>query len=470
MLDPCVPPHSVDAEMATLGACLYGSDPAAVKLVSSVIRSAQDFYKSKHRTIYSAIMKLVAKKEAVDILTLSEFLRDSGTLDEIGEIEYLSELIHSVYTSANADHYALIVREKAARREAIYIAADLDSKARDEENDFQAELDEAKTKIVNIALGRENDEMTPIRDGVQRMSAEIDRCLENGGGIFSGKYVPTGFADIDRLIGGWFPGVVSILGARPGMGKTTFLLENCLKISDTRPVALFSFEDPEVFIISKAIAMETSINSREIQRGPITMSMHKDITAANNRLFNKRLYYHDRSCSVSDMRRKSRKILAIENDLAAIFIDRVEFIRDDARRGENRNNQLTRLSAEVVDMAREFNVPVILVVQLSRDVEKRGDKRPVKSDLRDSGAFEQDARMIMMLYRDDYYNRNSEEKGIAEVGIVKNNHGPEGIRKLKWWGSIPRYDDAEFRYDEDDEPPRTTRRKQAERGCYDDED
>jgi replicative DNA helicase len=440
-----VPPHNAEAEQCCIAACLV--DVAAIDALAPVIHGPEAFYLSRHRLLYSTVRRLHERGESVDIITVSNDLRERGQLDEAGGSAYFFEITNILPTIANIEHYGRIVHEHHVRRQAMILGRRLHGAAFAE--DFQAEFDACKDALMDITLQRRSNELVHISEGVKDLSAEIERCYPQG--IASAKLVQTGITSFDRVTGGIYRSTVVVVAGRPGMGKTSLVEKIGFNVSRTAPFLFFTLEDPGMFLVAKSIGIAAGVSSSEIIRGPLDQERLRKINAGCNILYDRQIWYTDQPSSIDEIRDQVRRFVVKHGAIGAVAIDRLELIDDPQGEQENYVQYLGRLSKGLVRLAKEYDIPVILIVQLNRKCEDRKDKRPMLSDLRGSGAIEQDCRMALFLYRDKYYYRDSKDGDVAEIIIAKNNLGKSGTIKMAWREEIPTFEELETRYDEEEE-------------------
>lgn len=427
-----VPPNSREAENALLSCCL--TSPEALEKAIRVV-GRDDFYHTPNAIVWGAVYELALKRLGVDMLTVRDVLTREGKLDAAGGVEYLLRLTGLECILANADHYALMVSKKAMFRRQIYAADKIRSAAYLEN---EADVEEGKGELVDIRVGGGGGELIHIDDGLRYLRDEVDRAAPCG--IASSCFVKTGFDAIDMSTGGLPRGGLVVLAARPSMGKTTLSDQIAQNISRDSSVAVFSLEDPSLYFLVKAVSVAGQVSSNEVLLGPIMPGTHEGLRKGFNALYGRKLWYSDRRCKMSEIHSKSRRLKARQGELGCVVIDRIE-LTDDEQKSQQRVHFIGELSKQAAGIAKDLDVPVLLIVQLSRKCEERSDKRPVLSDLRDSGAIEQDAQMVMFVYRDGYYDKKSEKKGIAEILIPKTKIGPTGYVELAWVERIPMFAD-----------------------------
>jgi replicative DNA helicase len=440
-----LPPQNVEAEEAVLGALLI--DPDAIIRVATLLKPP-DFYREKNGWIYDATLALHERREPIDFLTVCDELDRREQLDEIGGAGFITSLINAVPTSIHAEHYARIIERTATRRRLIEAAGEIAGLAYQEADDVNEVVDRAEQVLFGVSERRIARELVPIR---QVLSAYYDRIeyLTRHRGEMIG--VPTGFTDLDRLLGGLQRSDMVILAARPSVGKTSLALSvahNAAKRFHQR-VAFFSLEMSSEQVVQRLISAETGINSQRLRRGEIAQDEWGRFMKAASDL-SESLFYIDDTPGISalELRTKARRLHA-EVGVDLLVVDYLQLMRGDFR-SENRVQEISSISRALKALARELNVPVLALSQLSRGVEARTDKRPILSDLRESGALEQDADVVMFIYRDELYNENTERKNIADIMVAKHRNGPTGTVALFFKKELAQFLEAEVRRKEID--------------------
>ncbi|MFN2289908.1 MAG: replicative DNA helicase [Anaerolineae bacterium] len=440
-----LPPQNVEAEEAVLGALLI--DPDAIIRVATLLKPT-DFYREKNGWIYDATLALHERREPIDFLTVCDELDRREQLDEIGGAGFITSLINAVPTSIHAEHYARIIERTATRRRLIEAAGEIAGLAYQEADDVNEVVDRAEQVLFGVSERRIARELVPIR---QVLSAYYDRIeyLTRHRGEMIG--VPTGFTDLDRLLGGLQRSDMVILAARPSVGKTSLALSvahNAAKRFHQR-VAFFSLEMSSEQVVQRLISAETGINSQRLRRGEIAQDEWGRFMKAASDL-SESLFYIDDTPGISalELRTKARRLHA-EVGVDLLVVDYLQLMRGDFR-SENRVQEISSISRALKALARELNVPVLALSQLSRGVEARTDKRPILSDLRESGALEQDADVVMFIYRDELYNENTERKNIADIMVAKHRNGPTGTVALFFKKELAQFLEAEVRRKEID--------------------
>lgn len=430
-----VPPQSTDAEIAVLGGLMV-NDEAIVRVVE--LLTPDSFYKKSHAEIYASILDLFNNSEPIDIITVSENLRDKDKLDFIGGRAYINDLAMEVVTTANIEYYAKIVQEKASLRDLIKAGTDIVRIAYEEQN-VDNTLDNAEKMIFSIAQKKVKDDLTHVRNVVNKSFEQIEQRYNNKDELTGS---PSGFYDLDAMTAGFQKSDLVIVAARPAMGKTAFCL-NIAQHMATRanlPVAMFSLEMSKEQLVQRMLCAEAEIDSTRIRTGNMQSDDWGKLTQAMGSLADAPIFIDDSpGCSVMDIRAKCRRLCMEHKDLSMIIIDYLQLMEGTGKT-ENRTNEISAISRGLKNLARELNVTIIALSQLSRAVESRTIKKPMLSDLRESGSIEQDADMVMFLYREEYYEPdNADNKGKATVIIAKQRSGPVGEVELLWQGSITKF-------------------------------
>jgi len=423
-----IPPQNIEAEQAVLGAMLL--DREAVIIGTEMLVSS-DFYRDAHRLIFDAIFQVEHEGGTVDLVTVSEALRTKDALEKVGGMSYLASLVNMVPTTAGIRHYAKIVAEKALLRQLIRVTNEINLMCYEEQEDIQGILSHAEQSIFQINRNTAGQGLVPIRSLIPEMVERIESLSKRPEGITG---IPSYFKALDQFTSGWQPSDLIILAARPSMGKTAFAL-NLAESAAVRakvPVAIFSLEMSREQLLQRLISARANIEQTLLRNGRLSGSEWQKLVDAAAILSAAPIYIDDTpGITVTELRSRARRLKA-EQDLQLILIDYLQLMTSDRRRGssENRQQEISEISRSLKALARELKVPVIALSQLSREVEKTADKRPSLSHLRESGALEQDADMVMFIYREEYYDRESERKGIAEIIIAKHRNGPVGTVEL----------------------------------------
>jgi replicative DNA helicase len=429
-----VPPHDLDAERAVIGAMLVSE--AAVSVVGETL-AAEDFYSETHRVLYGAMMRLYAKGEPIDQLTLSDELRSVGEFDRVGGRQYVFRLVESVPTAANAARYAEIVRGKALLRAVIEAGDRIQQEAFAEPEDVTQALDAAEQLIYGVSNRQLKVHLAPVSELAPSTLEMIQRLYEQEGEVTG---VESGFEDLDRMTTGFHKSDLVILAARPAMGKTALALNAIWHAAGIKglPVAIFSLEMSKEQLVQRLISQVTRIRTQDLRSGNVGAEDWPKLVRGVAEVARAPVWIDDTAgITLMEMRAKVRRLasrLNAQNEapLSLVVVDYLQLMIGQRARAENRQQEIAEISRGLKVLARDLNIPVVAVAQLSRAVEQRHDKRPLLSDLRDSGSIEQDADMVMFLYRDEYYNPDSDDKGIAEIIIGKHRNGPTGKVQLAW--------------------------------------
>jgi len=433
-------PQNVEAECGVLGSIII--DPEAIVQVADFLR-AEDFYRDAHRAIFEVIVQLYEQHEPADFITICDELEQQGKLEEVGGADYITSLVNLVPTSANVEHYGRIVSRTAILRRLIHAAGQIAAVAYDE-GDADVALDKAEQLIFEISQGTTRSDFSAINDVLTSYLMKLEQLHERRGTIVG---VPTGFTDLDRLTGGFQRSDLLILAARPAVGKTSFALSLARNaaVRYQQSVALFSLEMSKEQLVQRFLSMEASIDQQRLRTGWIEDEDWEQIEQAMGRLSQARIYIDDTAgISTMEMRSKARR-LASEQGLDLIIVDYLQLMQSSigGKRNENRVQEVSEISRNLKGLARELDVPVLALAQLSRTVESRQSKVPQLSDLRESGSIEQDADIVMFIYRDEVYNPDTERKNIADIIVAKHRNGPVGEVSLFFQASQTRFADLE---------------------------
>ena len=427
-----LPPQSIEGEEAILGALLI--DPDAILDVAAFLKP-DAFYREQNRWVYQAILDLHEAREPLDFVTLTEMLRKRNQLESLGGEAYVISLINGVPTSVNARSYAQLVEAAAVRRRMITAAGAIANLAYNEAEDIAVVIDRAEQTLFSVTEGRTTRDLTSVRDIASQYLDRIEALNARGDDMIG---VPTGFTDLDKLLGGLNKSDLLIVAARPGMGKTAFQLAIALHagLRHAKRVAIFNLEMSGEQLVQRLIAAETRIDSQRLRRGKLHENEWPLFYEAIGRLSETRIFIDDTpSITPLQLRTKCRRLYA-EHGLDLIMIDYLQLMQAE-HTTNNRVQEISEISRGLKTLARELDVPVVAASQLSRAVESRQDKRPQLSDLRDSGSIEQDSDIVMFIYRDEYYNPDSTERpNIAEISIAKHRNGPTGVIDLYWHGQL----------------------------------
>lgn len=428
-------PQSIDAEEAVIGAILV--NPMSLGRIVEFLKP-ESFYKPAHKIIYEAVLELFKKNEPIDIVTVSEHLRNKEELDAAGGRSYINDLALNVVTTANIEFYAKIIQEKEIKRALINAGSEIVTMAYENEETDNV-LDNAQKLIFNIAAQKDTSDLIPIQDLVVASYEQIEDRYNNKDDLIG---VTTGFYDLNALTSGLQKSDLIILAARPSMGKTAFALNLAQNVAmqGKKAVAIFSLEMPKQQLVKRMLCAEAEVDTQRITSGNMQPKDWEKLVDAMTRLSDARIYIDDASgVTATDIKAKCRRLMLEEKELGLIVIDYLQLMEGGGNPND-RNQQISAISRSLKGLARELDVPIIALSQLSRGVESRPDKRPMLSDLRDSGAIEQDADIVMFIYRDEYYNRDDvENKGKAEVIIAKHRNGPVGTVELLFQSSITKF-------------------------------
>ncbi|KRE53537.1 replicative DNA helicase [Paenibacillus sp. Soil522] len=421
-----VPPQNLEAEQAVIGAILLQAE--ALITAMERVRS-EDFYSGPHRQIYEAMVEIAENNQPVDLVTLTAHLQDQQVLEEIGGVSYLARLANSVPTAANVDYYAQIVEEKSMLRRLIRTATNIVSDGYANSEDVGVLLGDAEKKILEISNRRSGSGFISIRDVLMEVFEKVEQLYADKGGTTG---IPSGFTDLDRMTAGFQRSDLIIVAARPSVGKTAFALNIAQNVGvrARETVAIFSLEMSAAQLVQRMICAEANVDAQRMRTGHLEGDDWEKLTMAIGSLSEAQIFIDDTpGITVAEIRAKCRR-LKKEKGLGMILIDYLQLISGRGKAGENRQQEVSEISRTLKQIARELEVPVIALSQLSRGVEQRQDKRPMMSDLRESGSIEQDADIVSFLYRDDYYDKESEKKDIIEIIIAKQRNGPVGTVEL----------------------------------------
>lgn len=443
-----VPPQNIDAEQSVLGAILIEND-ALYKAVEII--SIDDFYKEAHRKIYLAMIDLSEKNEAIDLVTITEYLKKKNDLDIVGGATYISQLSNAVPTAANIRYHAKIVHEKAILRNLIHTATEIVTRGYEGTRDVEELLDYAENAIFSIAEKKIKPSFTAIREIIKDSFEAIERLSEKKERVTGS---PSGFIDLDILTSGFQPSDLIIVAGRPSMGKTAFCLgiAQHVGIEKGKHVAIYSLEMAKEQLVIRMLCSEARVDSQKLRSGFLSKSDWPRLTTAAGRLSEAPIFIDDTpGTSVLEMKAKARRLKA-EHGLSLIIVDYLQLMsgRMDRRRGggDTREQEISEISRSLKALAKELSVPVIALSQLNRAVEARQDKRPMLADLRESGAIEQDADVIIFIYRDEVYKQTEENKGRAEIIIGKQRNGPVGKVDLAYIDKYTRFENLEKAHEE----------------------
>ena len=430
-----LPPQNLEAETSVLGAVLLENE--ALNRVLEILHE-DDFYRDAHRRIFSAILHLYEHSEPVDLITLSEVLKTRGHLDDVGGVEYLNSLVNGVPTAANISYYAKIIKEKAILRKLINRATEIVSQSYANSGDVDEFIDKAERTIFEISEDRVRPSFYPIKDLIKSSFKTIERLYEKRQ-LITG--VPTGFQRLDELTSGLQPSDLIIIAGRPSMGKTALALNIAqnASVQAAIPAAIFSLEMSKEQLALRMLCSEAKVDAHRLRGGFLSEADWPRLTRAAGSLSEAPLFIDDTpGLSALEMRAKTRR-LKIEHNLGLVIVDYLQLMRGRAS-ADSREQEISDISRSLKALAKELSIPVIALSQLNRRVEERGDKRPQLSDLRESGAIEQDADVILFLYREEVYNKSEENRGKAEIIIGKQRNGPTDKVDLAFLDKYTRFE------------------------------
>ena len=433
-----LPPQNIDAEQAVLGAMLIKKE--AIAEVSQLLRP-EDFYRDAHKIIYEAMLTLFNRNEPADIVTVTNYLNNESKLDKVGGIAFVTALANVVPTAANVIYHANIVREKADLRHLINTATDIAGMAYEAADDVADVIDKSEKMIMEVANRQNVSAFTPMKDIVIETFDKINLLYESKGGLTG---IPSGFRDLDALTSGLQASDLILVAARPSMGKTAFTLNIAANVAlkSKKTVAFFSLEMSKQQLVQRMLCSEGGIDSQKLKNGDLSNEDWDKLVRTADRVSSAPLYIDDTAgITVMELRSKARRLKA-EQGLDLIIIDYLQLMQGRGRGGsDNRQQEISEISRSLKAVARELNVPVIALSQLSRSVESRQIKRPMLSDLRESGSLEQDADIVMCLYREDYYDPETTNKNITEVIVAKHRNGPVDTIRMFFTKQFTRFND-----------------------------
>ena len=439
-----VPPNDIEAEQAILGSMLTDKD--AVISAIEVLKE-EDFYRADNRAIYGAILNLYSRAEPIDIITVKAELESLGKFEQVGGLEYLAMLPDKVPTTANAMKYVNIVEEKSTLRSLIKTANEIIELGYDPTEDVTDVMENAEKKIFNIMQNKDKKSYSPIKDILVDSFTQLEELYNRKQHITG---VPTGFTELDYKTAGFHGSDLILIAARPAMGKSAFALNIATNaaVRANVPVVIFSLEMSKEQMVNRILCSEAMVDSNKVRTGKLEEDDWTKLAGSIGPLSEAEIFIDDTpGISVTEIRAKCRK-LKLEKNIGMVVIDYLQLVQGSNKKNGSREQEISEISRSLKILAKEIGVPVIALSQLSRAVEQRPDHRPMLSDLRESGAIEQDADIVMFLYRDDYYNQDSEKKDIAEVIIAKHRGGSTGTVELLWLGSYTKFVNLERRFDD----------------------
>jgi replicative DNA helicase len=431
-------PHSAEAEQSVIGSMIMDRD--AIVAASEVI-AGTDFYEHQYSILFDTMVELYNEGKPVDLVTLQDRLKEKDVPPQVCSLEFIRDLVTSVPTSANVRYYAQIVRDKAVLRRLIKVTEETANECYLDKEKLDVILEKTEKHVFDIVQNRGTKEFSDIKEVVLRSIDSIEAAAKNQGSVTG---VATGFYDLDYKTAGLQPSDLILIAARPSMGKTAFALNiaEYVALKSNVTTAIFSLEMSQDQLVKRVLAMNSRVDSQAIRTGALSGEDWSSLMESARVIGNSNMVIDDTSAiSVSELRSKCRK-LKLEKNLGLIIIDYLQLMSG-SKKSESRQQEISEISRSLKSLAREVNVPVVALSQLSRAVEQRPDKRPMLSDLRESGAIEQDADIVMFLYRDEYYNRDSEEPGVSEIIIAKQRNGPTGTVKLAWQAQYTKFANLE---------------------------
>ena len=437
-----IPPHDIEAEQAILG-CMLTDKDAVISAIE--VLKEDSFYREDNRAIYSAILSLYSRNEPVDIITVKAELVEQGNFERVGGLEYLAELPERVPTTANVEKYIKIFDEKATLRSLIQTSNELIAWGYDESEDVDSIMDMAEKKVFGLSQKKSAKGYTALKDVLVGSFAELEKLYNQKGNVTG---ITTGFIDLDNKTAGLHNSDLIIIAARPAMGKSAFAINLATNaaIKANVPAVIFNLEMSKEQVGNRILCSEAMVDSNKIRTGQIEDEDWMKLATTLGELSEAPIYIDDTpGISIMEIRAKCRK-LKLEKNIGLIVIDYLQLIQGTGKKNASREQEISEISRSLKILAKELDVPVIALSQLSRTAERRDDKRPMLSDLRESGAIEQDADIVIFLYRDDYYNEDTEKKNVAEVILAKHRGGSTGTVELAWMPSYTKFANLDRRY------------------------
>lgn len=433
-----IPPHSLEAEQSVIGSMIMDKDAI---ITASEMLIDEDFYNHQYAILFDAMISLFNESKPVDLITLQNKLKENDIPQEAISLEFIRDIIAAVPTSANVKYYASIVAEKATLRRLIKVTESITNECYMDKEKVETILEQTEKKVFDIIQNKGSGEFVSIKDIVIKSLESIESAAKSKGSVTG---IPTGFYDLDYKTAGLQPSDLILVAARPSMGKTAFVLNiaEYVAVKSGVTTAIFSLEMSKDQLVKRIISMNSKVDSQAIRSGDLKDEDWVKLVESARMIGNSGLIIDDTpGISISELRSKCRKF-KLENNLGLVIIDYLQLMSG-SKKSESRQQEISDISRGLKALAREINAPVIALSQLSRAVEQRPDKRPMLSDLRESGAIEQDADVVMFIYRDDYYNRDSEEAGVSEIIIGKQRNGPTGTVKLAWLSQFTKFANLE---------------------------
>ncbi|MBE5881983.1 MAG: replicative DNA helicase [Lachnospiraceae bacterium] len=434
-------PHSIEAEQSVIGSMIMDRDAI---VTASEILCGEDFYSRQYGIIFDAMVELNDHAEVVDLITLQNKLKEKDLPPEVSSLEFVKDLLSMVPTSANVEYYAQIVADKAMLRQMIRLNEDIANTCYAGKENLDFILEDTEKRVFKLVQSRTSGDFVPIRQVVLNAMDKIELASKTSGTVTG---IPTGFIDLDYKTAGMQPSDLVLIAARPSMGKTAFVLNIAQNVAfkEKKTVAIFSLEMSKEQLVNRLFSLESRVDSQKIRTGDLSDSDWERLIESAGVIGESNLIIDDTpGISISELRSKCRKY-KLEHNLSMIIIDYLQLMSGSGRGSESRQQEISEISRSLKAVARELQVPVLALSQLSRAVEQRPDHRPMLSDLRESGAIEQDADVVMFIYRDDYYDKDSEKKGIAEIIIAKQRNGPIGTVDLVWLPDYTKFANMEHK-------------------------
>lgn len=427
-----VMPNSLEAEQSVIGSMIMDQD-AIVTAMEILLQ--EDFYHKQYGILFDAMIELYSSGQPVDLVTLQNKLREKDVPQEVSSLEFVGELVRAVPTSANVKYYCNIVKENSMKRKLIRVTEEIENECYAGKESLESVLDKTEHDIFVLLSSRTGGDYVPIRQVVMNALEKIEKASQQDGNVTG---IPTGFIDLDYRTAGLQPSDLVLIAARPSMGKTAFVLNIAQYVAfhENMCTAIFSLEMSKEQLVNRLFSLESRVDAQALRTGNLSDADWAKLVEGAGIIGDSELIIDDTpGISISEMRSKCRKY-KLEHDLKLIIIDYLQLMSGSGRSTDSRQQEISDISRSLKALARELNVPVLALSQLSRAVEQRPDHRPMLSDLRESGAIEQDADVVMFIYRDDYYNKDTELKGISEIIIAKQRNGPIGTVNLAW---LPEY-------------------------------
>lgn len=428
-------PNSQEAEKSVIGSMLLDKDAITV---ASELLLGEDFYIKQNEILFDAMVELNNEGKPVDPVTLQNRLKEKDVPPEVANIEYIKELLDSVPTSANVKHYATIVFEKATLRKLIKVNEEIENTCYVQKDPVDVILEETEKKVFKVVQKRNAGDFVPISTVVNNALDKISIAAKNKGAVTG---IATGFTDLDYRTAGMQPSDLILIAARPSMGKTAFALNIAQNVAfkQNKPIAIFSLEMSKEQLVNRLFSLQSGVDAQKLRTGNLEEADWENLIEGATEIGQSKLIIDDTpGISIGELRSKCRKY-KLENGLSMILIDYLQLMTGSGKGGDSRQQEISDISRSLKGLARELQVPVIALSQLSRAVEQRPDHRPMLSDLRESGAIEQDADVVMFIYRDDYYNKETDRKGISEIIIAKQRNGPIGTVELAWLPELTKF-------------------------------